>query len=80
MVTKAAASELLDLLIDRGEKLRKAGYSKVTLEGVAVELLPLEPEIPKALTVGESIERPTDPMKDPDTFGRKRVPSLGADT
>jgi hypothetical protein len=80
MVTKADSGEILDLLIERGPKLRKAGFSKVSLEGVSFELLPLEPEIPKARETEDEEEKPRGPLDDPDTYGRKRVPRLGANS
>jgi len=75
-MTKASAAELLDLLIDRAPKLRKAGYRKVSLENaISFELEPLEPEAPPAAAnAGDDQAEPSDPFHDPDTFGRTRVP------
>lgn len=74
-MTKDAAADLLQLLIEQAPKLRKAGVAKVDLGGLAFELRPPDPEIvPAGSAQGDEDDDRRDALHDPDTFGGRRVP------
>jgi len=73
-MSRADTAELLDLLIDRAEKLRKAGIVSAQLGDFRVELRPFEPDIPADFGKRKDDEElPSDPLHDADTYGG-RVP------
>jgi len=66
----------IDLILDRAEKLRKAGVKTMTIDGFSVELEAAQPEA--EIDLSEDDKKPAvvhrDALDDPDTFGG-RVPT-----
>jgi hypothetical protein len=73
-MTKAQAAELLEMLIAQGPALRKAGFARVELAGIAFSLRPAEPEASPAASTTTDDEEPVDALHDEATFGGRRVP------
>lgn len=71
---KPTAAELLTLIADRAEALRKAGVLVVQVDGFSAQLAPwTEPGQPD-----RSVAEPTysDPLLDPSTYPGGRVPGF----
>lgn len=65
---KQKPSDLLTLIAERAEALRKAGVSSVQLDGVAFTLHPYQPA-PVSERTDTDVDEPADPLDDAATFG-----------
>lgn len=79
-MTPPTPAELLDLLVERADRLRAAGVLRLELEGLKVELAPAAPTIDpnkRRDAEPEPAEDDVDPFRDPATFGlRAGVPGF----
>lgn len=67
-IEKTTPEKWLDLLIARAGDLRKAGVTRVELDGCTVDLAPPEqPLVPLELHEEDEVR---DPLSDPATYGR----------
>jgi hypothetical protein len=66
-------ADLLDLVIDRAPRLRASGVRCVQIDGLRVELDPVEvAPVFQTISLGsEPEEQDIDPLFDPATYGRK---------
>lgn len=71
---KPTADQVLGLIADRAETLRRAGVTKVAVEGFSFELAPFEPDVPAAKAEPEV--HYANPLDDPATFPNGRVPGF----
>jgi hypothetical protein len=72
---KPSADEVLGLIADRAEQLRRAGVTRVAVEGFSFELAPLEPE-PVVPPKAEPEVHYTSALDDPSTYANGRVPGF----
>lgn len=79
---KQKPSDLLTLIVERAEALRKAGVASVQLDGCSFTLTPYY-EPPAAPERREADpQEPEDPLSDPATFGLRpgsRLPGFSRD-
>lgn len=78
-VVALAISNLLDEIIERASKLRERGVRVVDIKGdieCRIEIDPAEPTLTPAMVadalVAADREPTTDPLDDPETYGRTR--------
>jgi hypothetical protein len=75
---KPTASELLTLIAERADGLRRAGVLVVTVDGFSAQLAPWNPPTqPERPTAAEPTY--SDPLLDPATYPGGRVPGFERD-
>lgn len=70
---RTTPAQWLELLIERAPQLRRAGVTRIALEGCTVDLAPVEPA---AVHVPEEEAELLDPLDDPRTFPGGRMPTF----
>lgn len=73
--------EVLTLVAEKAPALRTAGVLELELGELAFTLAPSEPALPTGTQeggddMGIDDDRPSNPLDDPRTFGRKKAPKL----
>lgn len=70
-MTDRELEQTLSVLAAKGKDLREAGYTRIAIGDLRLELAEPQPPVPTLLAQPESDK---DPLDDPDTFGGGEVP------
>lgn len=73
---KPTASDILTLIAERAESLRKAGVLAVQVDNFSVQLAPYSEPSPIAIGGPETEIAHSDPLRDPATYADGRVPGF----
>ena len=71
---KPTAAEWLSLIADNATRLRGVGVLSVVIDGVSFVLAAAEASAPVRVVEDDAETDDLDPMNDPQTYGRRRVP------